>query len=716
MARRWRIAAWAGVALVLLLLALAAAEHAGWPFLRQPVQNAASRAAGVAVQMNGAFRLRLLGRPGLQVEHLHIAPAHNLELPHLLDSRQVALEWRWRDIWHWRRGEPLRLQRLQADTLDARLLRLADGRASWQLGPQKARPDAEAARHPLEGVPRFGLLQVRQGRIAVDDQPLRTVLQVELHGAEGQTLADGTPAGYQATVSGHWRALPMRLQIRTGGTLAQVQDARLQIRTGGTLAQVQDAQAAGTTLQLPLRVEGRAGAAQVMFDGRTAGLGEPLRYDGRIHISGPSLAQVGEPFGVTLPQTPPFDLRGTLARQGQQWQLHAERATIGRSQLEGDFRFDASTKPRRLTGRLGGTRLLLADLAPAVGKTPDGKTGAPPGPRRVLPQRRFDLPSLDAMDADLQVAIGELDFGSDAISPLRQLRTHLQLDDAVLQLNNLQATVAGGSFGGHTSLDASVRPARWNADLRFRTVDIVGWLPALRTGAARAQAPAAGATTLKQRRDRARQTENQPVQAYLTGSLSGVVQASGRGSSTAEILSTLDGTAQLALRDGTLSHLATEVAGLDLAQAIGVLIRRDQPLPLRCARMDLVLQQGVVRPRLAVLDNRDSTIRIDGQIDLRDETMALRATAAPKDFSPLALRAPVIVGGTLGAPKVGIEGQRLAGKVLGSLVLGAAVAPLAALLPLVDPGQRQSTDPCNAVATPAAGAASAASAPPAKAR
>lgn len=692
--RRWRIAAWTGGTLAVVLLALAGAELAGWPFLRGPIQDAAARATGVPVAMEGRFRIHFLGRPRVEVEHLNVAPAHGVEVPHLLDSRQVIVEWHWRDIQRWRNGEPLRLRRLQADTFDARLQRNADGHASWQLGAP-GQPEAAAQKppaRPLDGVPRFALLQVRQGLITVDDVPLRTQLKAELHGAEGQALPDGTPAGYAAKVSGRWRALPMQLDIRTGGTLAQLQEM----------------EAGKAPPLLPLRVEGHAGAAQILFDGRTALPGAGLRFDGRIRIAGPSLAKVGEPFGVTLPQTPPFDLRGTLAREDTRWHLRAERAAIGKSLLNGDFQFDSGTRPKRLEGRLGGERLLLEDLAPAVGKPSDGRSEkAATG--RVLPQRAFDLPSLGAMDADLQIAIGELDFGSDKITPMRNVRTHLLLDDSVLQLQALQAAVAGGSFGGNASLDASVKPARFAADVQFRTVDIAGWLPVLRTKAGREATLARDAATLKQRRDDARQGGEQPVQAYLTGTLTGRVKATGRGRSTAEILSTLDGTTLLDVRDGTLSHLATEAAGLDIAQALAVLIRRDRPLPLRCARLDLVIDDGVVKPRVAVLDNRDSTIRIDGQIDLRDETLALRATAKPKDFSPLSLRSPVIVGGTLAAPKAGVEGQRLAAKVLGSLVLGGAVAPLAALIPLVDPGEREAADPC---VTPAATAAAApASAP-----
>ena len=342
---------------------------------------------------------------------------------------------------------------------------------------------------------------------------------------------------------------------------------------------------------------------------------------------------------------------------------------------------------------------------------PDAPSATPAAaaPAKVLPQRHFDLPSLRAMDADVQVAINELDFGSDALAPLKDLQTHVLLADGKLSLQALKASVAGGQFSGNTSLDANGDPARWATDLRFASIDMAGWVRGVRPGSTAKAPPKAGdkanGTTLKHRRDAARQGGDQPVQAYITGALNGRLQATGRGRSTAEILSTLDGQMQATLKDGTVSHLVTELAGLDLAQALGVLIRSDQPLPLRCAVLDLQLHNGVVRPRRAVLDNADSTLRVAGQVDLRDETLALQLQVKPKDFSPLSLRVPIVVSGTLGAPVVGVDGKRLAVKALGALALGAVVAPVAALLPLLDLGGQQDADPCLTTA-PAQAAAS----------
>ena len=125
-----------------LVLGLAAGEASGWPFLRQPLENAMTRAAAVPVQLQGAVKLHLLWRPRLEVEHLRIASDPRFEVPHLLDARRVTLAWGWGDVWRWRRGERLRIEALQADELDAHLVRSADRSASGEVSSMMTTPSA----------------------------------------------------------------------------------------------------------------------------------------------------------------------------------------------------------------------------------------------------------------------------------------------------------------------------------------------------------------------------------------------------------------------------------------------------------------------------------------------------------------------------------------------------------------------------------------------
>lgn len=664
---------WLVGALTLLLLVLAVGEATGWPMLRGALQSAIGRAAAVPVTMQGSFRARLLWRPGIETGQLRVGAGGGLPLPHLLDGRNVKIDWTWADLWRWWRGAPLRLQSLSAGALDLQLVRTADGRASWQLGRRDGAPRAQEG----DDLPRVGTLTLANGRIRVDDAPLDTELQLAVEGGEtAQGGGSAAGSGYRLAVEGRWRALPLKLQARTGGALPLLRD------------RADDAHEPALALQ----VQGEVGALRVAFDGHAAALVDSRQLDGKLELSAPSLARLGEVGRLTLPQTPPLQLRTRIRHDAGVWQLDGAQAEIGRSRLGGDFRYDTTTMPPRLTGRLAGPRLLLADLGPAIGTPPPAATKAkakgkrvqpaPPSPqRRVLPQRRFDLPSLTAMDADVQAAIDELDFGTEGLAALQGVRTRVLLQQGVLELQGLQARTAAGRISGSSRLDGQARPARWSAKLRLDDIDVARWLVVARD--------------------------------YLTGRLQADLDLAGAGRSTAEILATLDGRALVMVRDGTVSHLVTEAAGLDVAQALGVALRGDQRLPMRCARFDLVFKDGVVTPRHAVVDNRDSTLRIGGHVNLGDESLALALRARPKDFSPLSLRAPVTLTGTLGAPRVGIEGGKAAGRVLGAVVLGTVVAPVAALLPLLDPGSGDEGDPCDAAPVPAR-AASAPAAPAAQ--
>jgi uncharacterized protein involved in outer membrane biogenesis len=477
----WIAAALFGVAVA----GVAVGEATGWPMLRGPLERAATRAAQVPVTFRGDFKASLIFSPRLEIGHLTIAPGAAVIAPHLLDGRATVVGWRWWNVWRWYRGtDALRLTRLQANFLDVQLLRHADGRATWQIGPRQT--PAERDRDPklgLEELPRIGLLQVRDGRIRIDDKLFDTELEIQIAGQEGDAVASGQ-AGYRATISGRHEKMPVRLTVQAGGALPLLRDD-----TAGADEPV-----------LPLRVEGVAGGTRVMFDGKASALMGARKVDGDVRLSSASLARAGDTLGLTLPQTPAFELEGHLTHDAGLWHMARARLAVGRSDLSGDFRFDARQRPGTLTGTLSGKRLSLADLGPAIGARTGGTPArpaqpAPPvasaskAPARVLPQRRFDLPSLRGMNADVKVAIDELDLDTPALAPLRGLRTALKLDRGVLQLRDLAATVAGGRFAGSMQLDSSREPARFETQLQFGGVDVAGFLRGARAPQGAASAP-----------------------------------------------------------------------------------------------------------------------------------------------------------------------------------------------------------------------------------
>jgi len=600
----------AGAAVLLAALAVAGAEMAGWPGLAP--HWVGQFAPGLGLALDPGTRIHLIFRPRL------LAPSVTVmrEGRTLAQARGLELRWAWGDVWRWHvEDAPLRLRAVHAEQLELSWVRDAAGRSNWQSGTKPASEPTP--------VPVIESLLIRRGSAHISDAPLQ--LQAD---ATFNTEADGN---WRAQVDGVLRDQRLALQAQASAGVALLSAERDQ--------------------QPPAQVQATLSQARsrIHFEGTAASLLDARALDGRIEVSGPSMAAVGRPLGVTLPATPPFKLQGHLRHADGLWTLADAQATVGRSQLAGDFKFDTRKERHLLSGELRGGPLLLADLGPAV-----GTDARPSRAGRVLPDRPLDIPSLARMDAALDIHLSALDLGSSAFAPLAPVSARLELQDSLLSLHTLQAGIAGGSLSGDTSLNARVEPPQWQAALKLQGVSLEHWL----------------------RKEKA-----------LTGKLNAEAHVQGLGRSTAALLGSLNGDVSASLHDGSMSHLTTELMGLDVAQGLGIWLRGDDALALNCARLEGRFKSGVLRPRFAVVDNRDSRIELSGQLSLSTEQLALRAVTSPKDFSPLTLRAPLRVQGTLADPRVALEGKALGGRAMVAIALG-LLTPPAALLAFVDPGEK----------------------------
>ncbi len=662
--RLWRRSGWwlAGV-LAAAVLGLLGAEYRGWSFLQQPVERYVGQRLQRDVSFGAGkggepdFRLRMLGGIRLELARLQVGNPAWAQTTTMVQAEDLRLQMRWRDLWAARGGAPLRLQALAAQRLDLQLQRRADGSASWDFGTAPAGDTAQTA-------PAIRGVQIERLQLDAGSLQLRDALQkLDL---DGRLRTDAAASGgWVADASGRWRGQALRLDLRTGAGLSQQ-------LLGDRAATV------------PMVVDLRVGQARLRFDGQVEDPLGRLLAQGSIAVSGPSLAAVGEPFGVTLPTTAAFSLHGRLQHQGSRWQAAVTQARIGRSELAGDFVFEqAGGQKPVLSGELRGSALWLQDLGPAIGAPASGAAAAAAtpaaakttvaagaGPRtspaaaqtatsaRVLPSRRFDLPSLSAMQADVRVALDRLELGHERLQAIRPLRAHIKLQDGVLQIDELDARLAQGRISGMLRLDGRTPPARWAVDLSARALQLDEWISQPRPN-------------------------GQPP--YIAGRLAGQVKLQGRGHSAAELLAGSSGQAWAVLTRGRISHLAVELAGLDVAQALGVLLRGDDSLQIACGATDLQIESGLVRPRVLVVDTPDSTVLAEGTVSLVDERLNLVARVEPKDFSPLALRSPLRVRGTLGAPDISVDKRALARRLVPATLLG-LLNPLAALLPLLDTG------------------------------
>jgi len=704
----WRDGARAPLGLIGILVALIAAvaicEAIGWPFLVGPVQRQLARTLDRRVAFDSAagesrgVRIGLIGSVRVTADSIAIgAPAWS-QKPHMLLARDARLKLGYFDLWRAWRGGPLHVRSLEARELDGSLERLADGRASWQFGKKK---DADTGEHP-SALPTFGVVRVGDGHLLYSDEVLPAGIDARFALSDGSRSSPAAVAGSaaEAPSSGASAAIAapaaspasgaassgifVRAGAAAAGASAVAADVRLapgerglrleatgqykklpvfvDLRTAGVLGLLEEGKDAEAQ---PLSLRAVIGRARVSFDGSTT---DPLHFaglKGRFNLAGPSLSAVGDALGITLPTTPAFTTRGWLVKDAGLWKAVFDSADIGSSHLNGAFTYDTRRKVPLLAGRLGGSRVLLADLGPTIGAATasggDTATGKVAAPGRLLPDKKFDLPSLRAMDANVLIDIAMFDPGTDLIEPLRPGRAHLLLADGVLTIADFEGVTAQGKLAGYLQLDGRGDRALWTADLRMLGLNLAQWLRLKRKG----DAP-----------------------PYVSGKLDALLKVKGSGRSTAEILSSLEGDIRMHIRDGAVSHLAVEVGGLDVAQALGMVVKGDEALPILCNVADLDVEKGIARPKVMVVNTRDSTIWIDGTVSLRDESLDLRAVVSPKDISPLTLRTPIHVKGTFAKPAVSLELGKLAGKA-GAAGLLALLNPLAAIIPFIDPGAKQ---------------------------
>lgn len=653
---------WITGTLLALVLAVIACEIAGWPFLRQPLQQLMQDKLHRTVEIERPFRLQLLGGIHLQVGGLKLSAPEGFDAPYFVETHGLDLALRYRDLWALKDTDPYRIVAIRADQLNAYLLRRADRHATWQFELDDSSPP-----RPF---PLIEQLAVNQGQAKVADAVTDAQLAVTFFTEEGAHLV--TPES-RVKVNGQLRKRPLQGELVTQGFLP--------VATQGSQSP-------------PINSQGwlKYGAVNAQFRGAVYDLFGTQRVKGHVDVKGASLADVGDLLDLTLPRTAAFKVSAEIEKGIDQWQVNIPSAHIGRSRLSGQFVYDFAPETPMLRGKLQGALLMLADLAPAFGAS-QGGSSAQAHPGKLFPDESLDFSTYGRMNADIDVHLDAVDLGNAFKQRIAPLKLRLTLNKHKLSLAELEASTAQGTLTGALSIDAhdasntdlSPPPApEWDIQLAVRDIRLEQWLKVTPGNkAADNKASPAKLSSTKSASTSSASTSSAP--AYISGKLNGKASLQGRGRSTAALLKSLDGQLALMVRQGEISHLLVEAAGLDIAQAVGVLIKGDQPLPMQCAAMGWHAKQGVLTPEAALIDTPVTTVNVQGEVNLGQELLNLKLQASPKNFSPFTVRSPILVTGPFVDPKVSLSPGPIAARVAGGVLL-ALINPFAAILPFLDPG------------------------------
>ena len=377
--------------------------------------------------------------------------------------------------------------------------------------------------------------------------------------------------------------------------------------------------------------------------------------DVTLGMAGQDLSELYAVFRTPLPATGPYKIDGRLRYDDAVWSFENFKGFVGRSDLAGNYRLDRRGPRPLIKANFVSERLDITDLSGFVGAGPH----TPPTPGKVLPHSEYHLDRLRAIDAD--VTFTGRRFRNEAL-PLNRMNTHLVLRNGLLTLDPLEFGAAGGRLDGRIVLDARPSTMAAQADLRARELNLNRLAPGVK------------------------------AIVESTGRVDARVQLKGTGNSVAALLGSATGTVAAVMNGGQMSDLVLRLANLDLANSLVAMAKGNQPIPVRCLVADFRAQDGVLVPDPLVLDTEHTLVTGTGRIVLSDEQLDLRIVAQPKDGSVLALRGPIVVGGTMAKPAVRPEMGNLIARTGAAIALGIVATPAAAMIPFLEAGKPVTVD------------------------
>jgi uncharacterized protein involved in outer membrane biogenesis len=166
----------------------------------------------------------------------------------------------------------------------------------------------------------------------------------------------------------------------------------------------------------------------------------------------------------------------------------------------------------------------------------------------------------------------------------------------------------------------------------------------------------------------------------------GRVQLTGYGASVRDAAANANGQITFAVPSGEVREAFAELTGINVTRGLGLLLTGDDSkIGVRCGVASFSVNDGIARARTMVFDTETMLIHGKGTISLRDETLDLDISGDPKEPRLIRVAAPISIEGRLRSPRVGVEVEDAADQGIAAL-LATIAAPIAAVLPFIDPG------------------------------
>ena len=630
-----RALSWTGAILAVFAIGIAILIALwDWNWFRGPIERLASARLHRQVTITGDLNADLWSwQPSATIDGVHIVNPTWAGGNEMGNVRRIAVK--------------IRLVPLLIGKLDLRELRFehpnlalfadAKGRKNWDFS--NGQPQAPLKLPPIRD------FVIQDGRLSFNDVQRKLRFQGEINAAE---RAGADNKGFGLLGKGTINGAPFRMDV-TGGPLLNIQADR----------------------PYPFDAEIRAGDTYLSAKGAV-----PKPFDlGHFYLTatarGPDMGALFPLTGLALPNTPPYNLRGRLTRDGFTWRIDNIGGRVGDSDLAGVLTVETGRKRVFLTANLTSNSLDFDDLGAVFGGSPGvgpGETSSPEqraihaklgAQQRMMPDTTLDVTRIRAMDADVTFRALSI---RDAPIKLVSGSAHVKLNDGLLKIDPVALELPHGRIAGSIGLNARKAVPVTDVDLRLTNARIESLLPF--------------------------QYQGGPP---LTGPLVGRAKLRGSGNSLHKAFGRADGQVVVVATGGEVRKAFAELAGSNIVKGLGLLSKKDMT-PVRCAVASFETRGGVMRADNIVVDTGPVLIKGHGTINLDTERMDVHLRGYDKKFRLVRVLLPIRVSGPTKAAKLSIEPGGALAQGGAALTLGALLTPLAAILPFVDPGLAKNAD------------------------
>ncbi len=620
----------------------------GEDFIRGKVGEKGSGALGRELVVEGALNIDWhWTTPHVHAEKIRLANIPGRDEPNLIYIESLDFDVK---IWKLLFGR-VDLPRIELNSPRLVLEKIDQNTNNWTLPVfSKGNVAAETVVPEDRGdFPVIGTLAINNGRFIYNDAVKQLNLDLKLESVSGDGGVTDKNGVFTLAGKGTLQDQPFEIDAK-GGSLLMLRD---------------------TSKDYPLNLNLTMGGTKISVDGT---FNDPVRMTGvntMLDLQGANLADLFYLTGIPLPPTPPYSLNGKLTKKEDVWSFADFKGRVGDSDLNGNLTYDISGERGVIKADLNSKLLDMDDLAGFIGAAPStgkGETAATEQKQqaaqqrassKLLPDVKIDLSRLRAADMNVSLKADRLDAPG---LPMQGLNVTFNLNDGILRLDPFQFGMAGGSVGGYLVFDGQNDMPQVESDLTLKRLSLKQFFSDSR------------------------------FEDFSQGHFGGRILLKGPGRSLAEVAGNSDGRVVIIMGGGQVSRLIIEAAGIDIAEATPLLLGQDDTTAIRCAVGDFTVRNGLLKSNTFVFDTADTNLQGEATINLKNETIAARMEAHPKDPSPLTLRTPVVINGPLKSPRVGVDPAQAAARGGAAVVLGALLTPFASIIPFIETGMGEDSD------------------------